>query len=374
MTTDQPVDIAAIYFPSWHADPRRDAHLGEGFTEWDLVRAGRPRFEGHHQPIVPLAGHRDESHPEVMRNIVATAAGAGVTAFLWDWYWYDGSDFLNRPLDEAYLALEQPGVSFALMWANHDWKNVFPATTSGVPDQWWPGAVDAAEFERMTDAVIERYLLHPSHWRVGGRAWFSIFSLGTFIDGLGGLDEARAALEGFRRRAGAAGAGELHLDALGTYAHLAPEEIEGLGLDSVGTYGWGDHMPLDRGLTIDYDSWVAENEERGRAESARQRIPYVPVVTMGWDSTTRVHQDDELVLTGWPHYPVVVDATPEAFGASLTRAITAQASSSVPVVVVNAWNEWTEGSYLEPDERYGDGYLRALSAAVSATRSGAARS
>jgi hypothetical protein len=362
------IQIAAVYFPSWHADPRRDAYLGEGFTEWDLVRAGRPRFDGHEQPLIPLAGYRDESDPAVMAQIVAEAASAGVSAFLWDWYWYEDADFLNRPLDEAYLTLDAPPVSFALMWANHDWKDVFPGRVGEDPEMWWPGAVDATQFARMTSVVIDRYLTSDAAWRPTGAAWFSIYSLRTFIEGVGGLDAARTALQRFRDDALAAGAGTLHLNTLGHYDRYTPDELVELGLDSVGTYGWGDHMPRDQGSRIPYDRWVRENELRWADQGRMQRLPYVPTVTVGWDSTTRVHQDDPMVIGDWPHLPVVVDRSADAFVRSVARAVAREEHIEGPgVVIVNAWNEWTEGSYLEPDAHYGDSYIRALRAVAKGT-------
>jgi hypothetical protein len=247
------------------------------------------------------------------------------------------------------------------MWATHDWKNVFPGRVDQSPELWWPGAVDAAEFARMTSVVIERYLTAGAAWRPGGAAWFSIYSLRTFVDGVGGLSSAREALQRFREDARAADVGALHLNTLGDYEGYTPDELRQLGLDSVGTYGWGDHMPRDQGPRIPYDRWVRENEQRWVDQGELQRLPYVPTVTVGWDSTTRVHQDDPMVIGDWPHLPVVVGRSAEAFAASVERAIARQQRVEGPdVVIINAWNEWTEGSYLEPDAHYGDSYVRAL--------------
>ena len=58
--------VAAYYFPSYHPDPAYDRDYGKGFTEWDLIRAARPRFDGHDQPRTPLWGFDDESDPARM--------------------------------------------------------------------------------------------------------------------------------------------------------------------------------------------------------------------------------------------------------------------------------------------------------------------
>src|SRR5690242_2924844 len=55
--------VLAYYFPNWHVDRRNDDWFGQGWTEWDLLRSARPRFEGHRQPRVPALGELDESDP-----------------------------------------------------------------------------------------------------------------------------------------------------------------------------------------------------------------------------------------------------------------------------------------------------------------------
>ncbi|HEY8454869.1 MAG TPA: glycoside hydrolase family 99-like domain-containing protein [Actinopolymorphaceae bacterium] len=361
------MQIAAIYFPSWHADPRQEVRYGPGWSEWELVKAGRPRFPGHRQPLEPVWGYFDESDPEMMRRSVEVAAEHGIDAFLWDWYWYEERDFLNRPLDEAYLGLEEHPTKFALMWANHHWTDVFPARVGKPAELVWSAALDRAQFRRMTELIIERYLLHPAYWRVDGKAWFTIFQLHTLQDGLGGEYACAEALADFRERARSAGVGELHLNAMGgRWDGPDPTRPEVLGIDSVGPYNWLHLLPTDRGLRVPYDMWREAARQEWYIRDAESPVAYVPSVTMGWDSTTRVHQDDELVISEWPMLPVVVDNTPEQFELAVRDAIhfLDTRPSGPAVVTVNAWNEWTEGSYLLPERRTGMAYLQALSRAV----------
>ncbi|HEY6739761.1 MAG TPA: glycoside hydrolase family 99-like domain-containing protein [Actinopolymorphaceae bacterium] len=366
------VDVAAIYFPSWHPDPRQEARYGMGWSEWELVKSARPRFPGHRQPLRPSWGHADESDPDVMARSVAVAADHGIDAFLWDWYWYDEQDFLNRPLDEAYLGLADHRTKFALMWANHDWRDVFPARVGRPLEFIWPAAVDARQFREMTAVVIERYLTHPAYWRVNGAAWFTIFQLQTLMDGLGGEAACARALEDFRERARAAGAGELHLNAMGgRWDGPNPTRPTVLGIDSVGPYNWSHLMPRDQGLAVPYGPWREAAQAEWRVQDAATPVTYVPNVTMGWDSTARVHQDDPLEIGEWPMLPVVVDNTPEQFERAVVEAVRfLEARDDLPVLTVNAWNEWTEGSCLEPEELHGMAYLQALARGLGIEASG----
>jgi len=367
--------VAAIYFPSWHADPKQEQRYGKGWSEWELIKAGRPRFPGHYQPIEPAWGYADESDPEVMDRSVETAAAHGIDAFLWDWYWYNDDDFLNTPLNDTYLKIDNPSTKFALMWANHDWRKVFPASVGEDLEFIWPGAVDVGQFTKMTDVIIERYLKHPAYWRIDGAAWFTIFELHTLMDGLGGLEVTREALKDFRDRARLAGAGEIHLNAMGgRWSGPDATDPVRLGIDSIGPYNWLYLMPLDQGLSVSYHKWREAAEADWADQDQSCPVTYIPSVTMGWDSSTRVRQDQQLEISGWPMLPVVVDNTPEEFEQACQNVLKFLDSRDGPrIITVNAWNEWTEGSYLEPDVRHGLGYLEALSRALGRRSSSAAR-
>ena len=105
------------------------------------MRAARPRFAGHAQPKVPACGYEDESRPEVMARKIATAAEHGITAFIFDWYWYGTNRFLERGLEQGFLqATNSTRLKFALMWANHEWVELFPATADGRRDLIYPTA------------------------------------------------------------------------------------------------------------------------------------------------------------------------------------------------------------------------------------------
>ena len=115
-------EVFAIYFPSWHPDKHYEKWYGKGFSEWELVKTTKPLFEGHYQPRRPLWGYFDESDPEMMAKQIDIAADSGITGFLFDWYWYNGEQFLEKPLNEAFLnAPNRNRLKFALMWANHSW-------------------------------------------------------------------------------------------------------------------------------------------------------------------------------------------------------------------------------------------------------------
>jgi hypothetical protein len=367
--------VLAYYFPDWHADPRNAAWFGEGWDEWELLRSARPRFEGHRQPRVPQLGYRDEADPVQAAVDIELAHRHGIDGFLVDYYWYDDGPYLSRALDEGLLgAANSELVDFALMWANHELVDIFPHgdPTDDSPRRLRDGVIDRAAFERMADHVIEHYFSRPNYLRIDGKPWFSIYEVASLIAGMGGLDEAADALRWFERRVMAAGYPGLHLDGviwgfgvLPTSVTLhAPEEIvERLGFDSATSYVWVHHADLDafefpRGdIGQLRDSAFAEYDRY----AAELPVPFHPNVTVGWDSSPRTRQDIAYARGRYPFTPVW-DQSPEQFEEALRQAadFTDRHPTPHPIITINAWNEWTEGSALLPDADHGTAYLEAV--------------
>jgi hypothetical protein len=369
------ITVACYYFPNYHVDKRNEACHGPGWTEWELVKRAEPRFPGHRQPRVPLWGALDESDPQVMETKIAAAAGHGIDAFLFDWYWYNDGPFLQNGLECGFLlAPNHPQLKFALMWANHDWTDIHPAKVSGVGEYarvLYPGAVTTETFDLLIDTAINRYFPHPSYWMIDNCPYFSIYDLSQFISGIGGPLAAREALSRFRQATQKAGFHDLHLNAVVWNRTILPGEtvpvepvelLHLLGFNSFSSYVWVHHTalnafpetPYEQARKAYFDYWDRIEHEIP--------LPYIPNVTMGWDPSPRTVQSDRYLNAGYPFTPVLSNNTPQAFEAALRQAkgrLEAR-QSGVKVLTINAWNEWTEGSYLEPDTEHGLAYLHAV--------------
>ncbi len=362
------VQIAAYYFPNYHRDPRNEAVHGPGWTEWELMRNARPRFSGHQQPKIPLWGFEDEANPQVMTRKIRTATDHGIDAFLFDWYYYDDGTFLERALLEGFQGAPNAGLlKYALMWANHDWTNIHPIPADGTARLLHRGAVTPETFERMTDYIIATHFRHPSYWKINGCPYFSIYEIYQLAAGLGNWENTAAALERFRVKVRAAGFPDLHLNAVlwgvqllpGETLMSCPEEIIArLRFDSVTSYVWVHHAELK----CFPKTTVREVFEANHSywEKARQTfsVPYFPNVTVGWDTSPRTPQNQPFVNSGYPYMPVM-EQSPQEFGAALEAAgnFAARLPAGQRIMTINAWNEWTEGSYLEPDLVNGSAYL-----------------
>jgi glycerophosphoryl diester phosphodiesterase len=366
------VTVASYYFGNYHPnDPRNVKMKGNGWSEWELVKAAKPRFPGHSQPKVPLWGYRDESDPKVMAQKINAAADHGVDAFIFDWYHYEDGPFLEGPIDRGFLrATNNYRLKFGFMWANHDWLEIQPYHRGTPQKLVFPGRVSPAAFDRICDHLVKDYFRHPSYWRIDGKPYFSFYELSKLLENFGTIQSTRHALDRFRDKCRSAGLAGLHLNAVVWGQPVLPTEqkpvdtaslIRDLGFDSVTSYVWIHHVRLPK-LQTDY------NEVRegyfGYWDEAEKSfgIPYFPNVTMGWDPSPRAFQGDEYGDFGYPFTNTICDNTPERFRAALelTKQRLLHRQGKPRILNINCWNEWTEGSYLEPDTKTGMKYLEAI--------------
>lgn len=370
-TSDRP-QVAVYYFPNYHPGDERNTKLkGEGWSEWELVKAAKPRFPGHEQPKVPLWGYGDESDPKVMARKIDAAADHAVDAFLFDWYHYDDGPFLNNCLDKGYLhAPNRKRVKFALMWANHDWTDIHPYRKGTPYKLLYPGKVTPESFEKIGDHIIRDYFHQPSYWNVDGKPYFSFYDLSKLVEDFGSVDAARIALDRFRAKAKSSGLPGIHLNAVAWGQPILPGEkaplnmaelIQKLGFDSVTSYVWIHHVPLNEQPT-DYNKARDAYNVYWDQATTMYGLPYYPNVSMGWDSSPRAAQEDPFGNTGYPFTNTISGNTPERFREALAiaRQRLLEQKSGPRILTINSWNEWTEGSYIEPDTVHGMRYLEAI--------------
>ncbi len=382
------ITVAAYYYPCLHRDPRWDKAKYPGFTEWDLIKKAKPRFPGHKQPKVPLWGYLDESDPKVMALKISTAADYGVDAFIFDWYYYNDGPYLERALDKGFLqATNNHRIKFGLMWANHDWYDIQGYNPTNKVELLYPGKVTPATWDKICELVISRYFKHPSYWRIAGKPYFSIYEMSLFLDSFGSVQEARAGLERFRQKALAAGFPGLHINAVlwgqpnlpgGKTPADWPKLCKDLALDSLTGYTWVHHGALNYG-TFPISDYVQGRDVYLKfldQALTNYPIPYFPNTTINWDNSPRAHPDAKWTGPA-PHVvnPVMVGNSPEEFrkASQLIKERLLGSRTQPRIVTVNAWNEWPEGSMLEPETEYGYGYLEAIRSVFGSAASKPAR-
>ena len=357
-------DVAAYLYPAYVADdPRLRPFWPMGIGEWETVMTMQRRNPGHYWNRTPLWGYINEADPSVMEMEIDQATRHGINVFIFDWYWFDGRPFMETTLTNGFLrAPNRDKMKFYLMWANHDVVNTWDTRISRLPEQnvIWRGAVDRQEFEKVCRRNIELFFSQPEYYKIDGKPVFMIYDVKNFIDGLGGIREAADAVKWFRREVKKAGFPGLDLQ----FTMWGPN-LNYSGFDAGKTDKPEDAFVTQLGFTSsshyqfchftnvndDYNNIMGRVREEWSKIDSTFSIPYYPHVSIGWDNSPRI-----------THSAVVRDNTPENFARALraARDYAARHPDQAPLITINSWNEWTETSYLQPDNVYGYGYLEAV--------------
>ena len=348
-------DIGALVYPGYHPEPRwRELGLfEEGFGEWSNIHEAKPKWPGHWQPRRPAWGYVNEANPSVMEMKIDAASSHGVNVFIYDWYWYGGRTFLEGGLRDGFLAARNNGkMQFFLMWANHNWTDGVNNKVTRKNDRLrWTVAIGPDDFRAMTRRVIDMFFSRPNYYRIGGKPVFMIYETRRLVADLGGREKAAAAMRQFNEDCARAGLGGVHLMGC-SWNNCDPEDVATLGLESATMYTYAHHVSAHG----PYGPWAKRGLAKLDSEKARLKglKAYFGHATVGWDTN--------------PRYPEVlknvVTCTPAEFEQSL-RDVKDWCDRNTPpgypkFISINAWNEWIEGSYLEPDDRNGTGHLDAV--------------
>ncbi|MDA1265194.1 MAG: glycoside hydrolase family 99-like domain-containing protein [Planctomycetota bacterium] len=354
--------FAAYVYPGWHPIPERDAAFHPGFTEWELVAACRPRFAGHAQPKLPLLGSYDDRDPAAWNVRVPLARAAGIDAFVWGHFWCRGKRVFEDALDLGFLGSEAGAqMPFAVMWANRMPRRVLPVRQADAPvldpERLVPTDVD--DFVALIAFVAERYFARANYLTVGGVPYFSIYDSTFFVRELG-VRWAREAIMRARAWLRERGFAGLHLAAIEPNPETLPLVRE-LGFDSVTHYV---HLPDWKGpREQDYSVYAAARAAEWSDWATTGGLPYMPSIATGWDASPRGADFGTQRPDRYPWSPVVTGEHPERFHEALSRAMKHADRLEDPLVFLASWNEWSEGHYLEPDERFGHGWLHAVRSA-----------
>lgn len=358
-------DIAAFFWPAYTGDePRARMFWPEGYGEWQTVKAMQPRFPGHEWPRKPLWGYVNEADPYVMEMELEAASNHGVNVFIFDWYWYDNRPFLEQSLDNGYLkARNNNKVKFYVMWANHEMSSCWDKRTAHHYINMCDYAKGPEQFKTICDRVVKMYFEHDSYYKIGGKPVFQIYDFCNFLLGIGGVDNARRALYTLNDMAVNAGFSGVHtqvtLRAPGDMMWTSPkfafegtvkDGIDYVGIDSVTHY----QLCASVKEHTEYKDMIPGMIDIWNDCGSGYKAPYFPHVSLGWDPTPRYIPERN---------DVVMHARPEYVEQLLRKArdyVDNHTELPVSLVTINSWNEWTETSYLMPDDLYGYGYLEAV--------------
>ncbi len=348
------VHLIANYLPQFHPVAENNEWWEEGFTEWTNVTRATALFDGHRQPRLPAdLGFYDLRLAEAREAQARLARAYGITAFSYYYYWFNGRKLLQRPI-EAVLASGRPDFPFMVCWANEPWTRNWDGLSKEVllSQDYLPG------WEEAFAADVAPLLRDPRYLRLNGRPVLAIYRVMHIPDAARSMRRLRSCLD-------AHGVADVHL--VGGWVHIGedaklPARPAELDLDAY--FEFPPHFLPAQETQVDDGARVrgfaAHVYDYNRTVDAAigQLIagspgPRYRGVMMGWDNTAR-RGLDAFVFRG---------ATPASFRRWLRATLgqaRIEADRDETAVFVNAWNEWAEGTYLEPDRDFGLGWLEAV--------------
>lgn len=371
--------LIAFYLPQFHPIPENDMWWGPGFTEWINVVKALPLFQGHYQPHLPGdLGFYDLRLPEVRTAQATLARKAGIEGFCYWHYWFAGRRLLERPFNEV-LRLREPDFPFCLGWANQTWTGIW----HGVPnriliEQTYPGLAD---YEKHFYALLDAFH-DPRYIRLRGKPVFVVLEPKK-------LPCATEFIELWQTLASKNGLAGIHFVAH-IFSTSQPYDYRSNGFEGA--------IAQDSFRVSNLDVWqrslrwfLAQNGHCSLLQSALLPTRTLNrAIYMKWQKHLRpylcrpeVIEYSEAMLhfldhvTSEPHsYPCLVpnwdnsprsgaravifhNSTPELFGRHLRKTLELVSSREFEdrIIFVKSWNEWAEGNYLEPDQRFGHQYL-----------------
>ena len=341
----------AFYLPQFHAFEENDRWWGEGFSEWRNVSRGAPRFDGHYQPRIPRdLGYYDLNDDSIIKRQSELAMQNGIEAFCFYYYWFDGKRLMDMPLDKfANADLDQ---EFCIMWANENWTRTWDGFDSEVLIE--QSYDDADEDDFIEDTA--RYFRNERYMRVNGRPLFILYRPGL-------IPQAKKTFARWRKK---------WKDAVGVEPYFMM--VQGFGDEDPRPYGLDGAVEfpphklcqnmrqIQSELTVNDQSYsgIVHSYDEVIERSLNEKPPAFPLiktVVPHWDNDAR-REGRGMTLHG---------STPDRYGQWLEGAIeyaNENPFEDEPMVFINAWNEWAEGAYIEPDVHYGHAYLNATRRAV----------
>lgn len=373
--------VIAFYLPQFHEIPLNNEMWGKGFTEWTNVKKGKPLFEGHEQPVLPLnENYYNLLDENVMRWQVNLAKQYGIYGFCFYHYWYNGQLIMEKPILN-FLHDESLNLPFCICWANHEW------TTS-----WTAGEVETILKQDYSDRgdwvkhfeFLLPFLNDKRYIYKDGKPLLVIYEVVNIPEikemiefwdelavenGLPGLTVAFESSEADTRPGYDVSYIQYDIEYQPQYARVFRNNkrkmrVKLLGLlREINRKTFKIKLPkkvsqsisnAETKLTVyDYDAiWDYIVSSKPFSKKS------IPGAFIKMDTTPR-REERGFVIHGY---------TPEKFGSYMKKQIIhAKNQYHQDMIFLFAWNEWAEGGYMEPDEQWGYGALENLKLALEST-------
>lgn len=348
--------VLAMYLPQYHVIPENNEWWGDGFTEWTNVKAATPLFEGHYQPRVPAEkNYYDLSNPEIMKKQMLLAKQYGIDGFCIYHYWFNGKQLLEKPVN-MLLDRENIELPFCLCWANEPWtrnwdgaegsKVTLIGQSYGNIEDWYKHyEYFSAFFKRKEYIKVEGkpvLLIYQQELIEERKEMLTLWNALAIEDGFAGIFiiNTRRSITLQQELYGEA---FFDFEPFATLASISSVEVNMAVRSHMGNRDDNNERIYN---VYDYEKFCQYMVKRNVINDKHYLGMFI-----GWDNTAR---------RGLTPLAVFENVTPDVFKKYFRIQYQRTVKANHEFMFINAWNEWAEGTYLEPDERFGLGYLEAI--------------
>lgn len=377
------IKIIPFYLPQFHTIPENDKWWGEGFTEWTNVKKAVPLYEGHDQPRIPLGGNYynllDDSTKIAQAQI---AKQYGIFGFCYYHYWFkDGKQLLEKPAEQM-LANQAVELPFCFCWANENWSKNWDGGNREVIMKQDYG--DKTDWEKHFQYLLP-FFRDDRYITVNGKPLFVIYKPEQIIDiyQMATYWRKRAVEEGFPGMCLAFQFPTYYADmyyrsdVFDYRIEFEPVYSRNLAaMQKPGTSGKVKKMRRLLGENALSKYRKAKGGGMGANPAGKPQSLSLYFYDETWEKILNAEWTDEFLpgaFVDWDNTPrnkhgvAYSGFSIQRFREYLTKLIARARKENKPMLFINAWNEWGEGAFLEPDEKYGYQKLEAVKAALEDT-------
>lgn len=353
--------VMCMYLPQYHSFPENDEWWGEGYTEWVAVKRAKPLYKGHIQPKVPL----DNRYYDLKNEAVETwtwqaelAKKYGVFGFSVYQYYFKGKMLMNTPL-ELLREHTEIDLRYNICWANESWTRTWYGLSSQVLMAQEYG--DEKDWREHFDYLM-RFFTDERYIKIDNKPVLQIYRSFDIKE----LDKMLECFNRWAKEGGfdgvyiiagkTAGEQEDRFDLADGYYYFEPGYTLKHDFSAWGKFSYNASVliksTINKFIRNENKKLLERSIPADRIYNAIARREYAsneyPGLIPNWDNTPR-RSYKGLVYKG---------TSPDKFETVLKK-LKAKISED-SFVYVNAWNEWGEGAYLEPDTSLKYAYLEAL--------------
>ncbi len=353
------VKIISMYLPQFHIIPENDAWWGEGYTEWTAVKNAKPLYDGHEQPRYPYESFYydllDKSTFEWQADLMKKSGIYGQCFY--HYYFKNGRKILEKPA-ENLLKWTDIDIPFCFSWANESWVRSWDNINGG---NTWTSIYEPKEIANDDSSLLlEQDYGNEQDW----------------------IDHFYYLLPFFKDDR------YICKDGKPIFLFYKPDDISCLknmilcwnklaekeGLQGIYYIGKNSREEiLDARLIQEPQYTISCNyDELYNNPYGIKRI--IEGESFSIDLFRNALNNSDAFYCGTPGFDnsprngktstIIEKLTPQIFYKQVQSLLSKSKSEGKDYLFINAWNEWGESMYLEPDEKNGLAYLEAVGKAI----------